>query len=426
MDERQRATRRRILLGAMAGLGGILLGGVRRFLGFAAADEPLGLTPQAYLPLVSRNYPEPTPTPTATPTDTPTPRPTFPPPQNARVVHVHDPRATSWGFSGGWYGEYVDQEVVDEMVGEGLKALTGTSDEVSAWRTLLPDYQPGQTIAIKVNFNNSSCADPDNQIDALAEPVNGLIATLRKFGVAEQDIWIFDALRAIPDRFVRRLRYPNVRLFDSGLKGCWERATFTSNDPHAQVDFGHPNLANRRLTDVVVEADYLINVPIMKDHGICGVTLGFKNHFGTIDRVVGGGADNLHDYIDPDDPLYRSDYSPLVDIYLNPHIGGKTVLVLGDGLYGALGNTNAVPSRWSTFGNDAPNSLLFATDPVAVDCVMLDLLDAEPGYHPKRSGADDYLRVAASSGLGTFERGDPWQHPYGSGYSGIEYVRLEL
>lgn len=39
-----------------------------------------------------------------------------------------------------------------------------------------------------------------------------------------------------------------------------------------------------------------------------------------------------------------------------------------------------------TFGNKPPNSLFFATDPVAIDCVMYDFLDAE--RHIK-SGADN-------------------------------------
>jgi len=409
MDSKRRLTRRQFLFGMLAALGGAMLAGLRRFIGLAAPGEPADMVPRVYLPLIARNYP---------------------PPESSRVVHVHDPDATSWSFSSSsYYWQHVSQSAVDRMVEEGLKTLTGTASVQEAWLQLLPNYQPGQVIAIKVNFNNApNCSDADNVIDALIEPVNSLIATLKAFGVPERDIWIFDALRALPDRFVGRLLYGDVRLFDSRSKGCREDATFVSDDPHAEVSFQHPNLTNRRLTDVVINADYLINMPIMKDHGISGVTLGFKNHFGTIDRVVGGSPDDLHIYINPSDYRYSPDYNPMLDIYLNPHIRDKTVLTVGDGLYGALGNTNVEPSRWSTFGNDAPNSLFFSRDPVAIDCVMLDILDAEPTSHPQRSGghADDYLELAEEAGLGTFERGDPWQTPYGSGYSRIEYLRIEL
>jgi len=153
-------------------------------------------------------------------------------------------------------------------------------------------------------------------------------------------------------------------------------------------------------------------MPIVKDHYYAGVTLTFKNHFGTIDAVVRAGDDNLHHDIT----------SALLDIYLNPHIRDKTVLVVGDGLYGALENTNTMPSRWSTFGNDAPNSLFFAVDPVAIDCVMLDILDAEPVNHPRWVLPDAYLELAAAAGLGIFERGDLG----GSGYNQIDYLKIEL
>jgi hypothetical protein len=369
----------------------------------------------------------PTPTATSTPTPTTTSTPTAtstPGPFSARVVHVHSNNATSWDFATGWYGNYVDQDLVYTMMDEGLKRLTGESSAAAAWQTLLPTYVPGQGIAIKVNFNNSGhgCGDSDNIIDALIEPVNALIRGMKLIGVQEQDIWVYDAVRPLPDRFHTRCPYSNVRFFN-GSDGCTEPATFSSGDPNAEVFFGHASLTPRRVADVLIDAKYLINLPIVKDHGIAAVTLGFKNHFGTIDNVIRPGDDNLHLFIDPTDPHFNPSYNPLLDIYQNPHVQTKTILIVGDGLYGALGNTNVVPTRWLTFGNDAANSLLLATDPVAIDCVMLDILDAEPVDHPGRSGhEDDYLELADGAGLGVFERGDPW----GSGYSQIDYQKMEI
>jgi hypothetical protein len=94
------------------------------------------------------------------------------------------------------------------------------------------------------------------------------------------------------------------------------------------------------------------------------------------------------------------------------------VLAVGDGLFGAPG-VSSTPIRWSTFGDDAPNSLFFSRDCVAIDCVMCDLLRAEWGMN---EAAYDYLRLAQQRGLGMFERGDPW----GSGYERIIYEQTEL
>jgi hypothetical protein len=430
----KRPMSRRKMLTIMATLaGGAGLVGVQRLLSTTGSQaQSAGMTPQVYLPLVSGSMPTATPTPTqtstptrtSTPTTTPNGTPTAtrtPGSNSAKVIHIHSPSATSWNFSSGWYGNFVNQNQVNNMVDRGVRELTGQSTVPDAWSALLPGYAAGKGIAIKVNFNNSNgCNDSDDIIDGLIEPVNALIHGMKLIEVREQDIWIYDAIRAIPARFRDRCSYAGVHFVD---RECAEGASFDSNQPNASVVFANSNLKARHLADVLINATYLINMPIVKDHGISGVTLGFKNHFGSIKYVIGAGADNLHDFIEPGNSNYRASYSPIVDIFLNPHIRNKTVLTIGDGLYGGLGNTNVTPSRWQTFGNAASNSFFFAADPVAIDCVMMDILYAEPGGHPYQGeGADDYLKLAAAAGLGIFEHGQPW----GAGYSHINYTRIEL
>jgi hypothetical protein len=139
--------------------------------------------------------------------------------------------------------------------------------------------------------------------------------------------------------------------------------------------------------------------------------------------------DDLHIYIRPSESLYSPTHSPMVDIFQTPNIKDKTILTVGDGLYGAYGATAAPPTSWNTFG-DAPNSLLFSKDPVAIDCVMIDFLVAEGWVY--QDAAYHYLFVAQDAGLGICEGtrsnpgGDPWQTPYGSGYSQVQYVRRDL
>ena len=71
-----------------------------------------------------------------------------------QVIHIHSDQATHWSGQTD-YWNYVNQNVVNDMVDQGVMALTGTATVAAAWRTLLPSYQPGQGIAIKVSFNNS-------------------------------------------------------------------------------------------------------------------------------------------------------------------------------------------------------------------------------------------------------------------------------
>ena len=94
----------------------------------------------------------------------------------------------------------------------------------------------------------------------------------------------------------------------------------------------------------------MINMPIMKKHDMAGVTLGFKNHFGSIER-----CDLVHWSVSLGDEDYLATYNGLVDIYNNMHFQNKTVLTIGDGLYGArINNYGEVPSRWPTFGDQSP------------------------------------------------------------------------
>jgi len=303
------------------------------------------------------------------------------------------------------------------MVERGLMELVGASSVAAAWALLLPGYLAGKKIAVKVNLNNAACDDKDMAIDALIHPVNALIRSLIAAGVREEDIWVYDAIRPMPARFYGRRQYTRARYFDDS--GCADqKATFDHADRSLRVTFSNPMLTRRWLTDVLFQATYLINMPILKEHGLHPVTLGFKNHFGSLDNLGGSDDDNPHSYINPTHNRYSPTFSPLVDIYANPNIAGKTVLTLADGLFGAP-SVSARPIPWRTFKSGAPNSLLFSRDPVAMDCVMCDLLRAEWGLD---EAAYDYLRLAEERGLGLFERGEPW----GSGYTSLDHVRVDL
>jgi len=340
-----------------------------------------------------------------------------PSPDKPKVVHVYCERATDWNFLSGWWGNHVIQGVVSEMVDRGVMELTGRKTRVDAWSALIPDYVPGQRVAIKANFNNAwSVDDSDNVIDATIEPVNAVIAGLKEIGVAASDIWVYDAVRAIPTRFRNGCDHPGVQF--SGDSTSNHQGFSATQKVTFQPPAGGPSLAAQRISNVLVNADYLINVPLMKKHCCAWVTLSFKNHFGSIENCAA-----LHGYTFPYEDDYTSAYNPLVDIYKNPHFGAKTVLTIGDGLYGSRGSQDSIPERWATFDNDSPRSLFFSQDPVAIDSVMYDFLETEAGVN---NGGDDYLARAAQAGLGVFEHRDPGASNREDWYSQIDYRYLDL
>jgi uncharacterized protein (DUF362 family) len=338
-----------------------------------------------------------------------------------RVVHTHSNDATDWDYATGWYGDYVNQSVVDAMTDRGVMALTNTATLADAWHALLPAYAAGQKVAIKINLNNAGCDDSHQTIDALPQPINSVIRGLKAIGVSENDIWVYDVTNgwhsgAMPARLVTKVTalYPNVQ-FHSNESGCSTVLGYSGTARiHFNVPPGKPAISDRPVCNALVNATYLINMPIMKKHGMAGVTLGFKNHFGSFEH-----CDYVHWSVDLGDPAYVPTYNGLVDIYNNTHIKDKTILTIGDGLYGArIDNYSEVPSPWPTFGNHSPNSLFFSLDPVAMDCVQYDFLDAEGGVP---TGSDDYLKLASAAGLGDFEHWDA-EHQYHT----IDYQRIEV
>lgn len=90
---------------------------------------------------------------------------------------------------------------------------------------------------------------------------------------------------------------------------------------------------------------------------------------------------------------------------------------------------SSLPVQSRTIFGGAGNSLLFGIDPVAMDCVVADLIIAE--VLASKAHFYDYLFCAQEAGLGVCGStrddpgGDPLRAPYASGYSDIEHIRVD-
>ncbi|UCG15863.1 MAG: DUF362 domain-containing protein [Phycisphaerales bacterium] len=320
-----------------------------------------------------------------------------------RVVWVHDPDATSWdGLAEHWWDDaHTDQTVVDEMMSNAVRWLTGAVSDAEAWDRLFrhfnqthgkgdAGYEPGETVAVKVNLNNSIHYDVETaEIDASPQMVQALLRQLMlEAGVDEASVTVYDAVRCIPNRIYDRchLEFPWVQFMD-GLGERGRRPVVWVDDVISYSN-GPVDADARRTPDSVVSADYLINMAILKRHGWnAPVTLIGKNHFGSI-----AGPELLHGYIDPGG---RLGYAPEVDLMGHEHLGGKTMLFLIDGLYGSR-DLWTIGERWSSapFFFDWPSSLFVSQDQVALDSVAVDFLRMEM-FTELPNNTDNYLHEAA-------------------------------
>jgi hypothetical protein len=252
---------------------------------------------------------------------------------------------------------------------------------------------------------------------------------------------VYDATNTAPNRYIAewfrekvRAYYPDVQFNATGLADD----TAAAFDPRTHVTWDPAYVdppPETKIARAALESDYLVNVPIVKRHGQANVTLGYKNHLGSIDR-----ADRLHPWLFNDVP----EASVLADIMGSPvvpsdpsvrSIAQKTALTVGDMLFGQpCRNWGVEPRPWQIFANEWPGSLIVSDDPVAADCVMLDLLAPEPPVGPGcgsiQPWARRYLQHAADKGQGVYETvALPWGAVFDPTlmiYTQIDYRWLDL
>ncbi len=348
-----------------------------------------------------------------------------------RVVWVRDAAATRWdGVTGHWWDDvYTDQKVVHSMMSRQVLSLTGRSNEKQAWDALFRSfnnthqrggtgYRPGERIAIKVNCNQDRSPEwgtlaptpgggpPVAAQNGLPSPhaVVALVTELiEKAGVRGGDIMLYDVAgtRNVGQPIHDRIRANTNREFQAVqfLVGAdYNQGDRLSPTPDKDnpIHFSGGHLPTAYLPRQVTEATYMINMALLRPHGMAGVTLTGKNHFGSVHFPKDGGwtPRPLHPAVMRTQPM--GSYNVLVDLFGHHHLGGKTMLFLLDGLYTAAHNEGSV-FPWESFNNHWASSMLMSQDPVAIDSVALDILRSEPRAVEVRGNADNYLHEAAQA-----------------------------
>jgi uncharacterized protein (DUF362 family) len=236
-------------------------------------------------------------------------------------------------------------------------------------------FGPADTVGIKVN-----CL-AGRGLSTHLELVEAIIALLVKAGVPADHVLVWDR----SDRDLRRARYPLRRSGDGPL-------FLGTNDDYENepIDAGSvggclSRILTRRITAV-------INVPILKDHDLAGISGALKSFYGAIHN-----PNKYHD----------DNCSPFVaDLAAHPVVRSKTRLTIYDALVAQFqGGPAYVPEYGWPLG-----AVFASTDPVAGDAVALDLITRkrrEVGLESleKAGRPARWLREAAKRGLGIDDLG---------------------
>ena len=265
----------------------------------------------------------------------------------------------------------INAAIVQDMMDESIKRFTCKPSVADAWGSILTDFKEEHLIAIKVNTITPTHKTNPEVVDAI---VTGLTAA----GAPENNIIIYDRTKHELTACGYKYNAGNVgvRCFGTDEKG-W------GYDWDNPVDI----LGQKRaLSSIVTRCNHLINVPVLRVHlNPYGVTLSFKNHYGSVDSPR-----SLH-----------ANFAMVCAALNNQEdIKGKTRLVVIDALFGCWGRNPAA----GTFLRDfAYNGLIMSKDPVATDYIGTEILNEERTKHNQPPRNVPLLEKAAQIGLGTNE-----------------------
>ena len=326
-----------------------------------------------------------------------------------RVAWGHNPNIASWdGKTGFWWEDkYNNQKETDQLLGKTLFTLTKKQSEKKAWEVLFTfynkskrnktqGYQAGEKIAIKINVNNVDAHESNNRINANPQLVLSLLSSLVDEGAVPQEyITVADPSRFITNNIFDKCHaaFPKVHFVDHNGGDGREKATFKENGFVYSSSFDRSTTG---LATCFVEADYIINMALMKGHVGQGVTLVAKNFFGCL-NIETDWRKNSHGPGFSQNKEGKRQYSVYPDFIGHKDLGGKTILYLVDGIYSNKFVDGIPESKWTLapFNNQWPGSLFASQDAVAIESVVLDFALTEWPDAPEMMYSDHAMEEMA-------------------------------
>jgi len=256
-------------------------------------------------------------------------------------------------------GEIVE-DVLKNMLDSAIKELAGKDKVKDAWKHY---FNKDETVGLKINTLAGLRMTTHRELTYL------IADSLANIGIKPENIIIWDK----SDRDLMGAGY-EIKKEGNDYK-C-----YGTNEDYSRLVI-HRSIASR-FSLILGRCSSLVNVPVLKQHGIAGVTISLKNWFGAIDNPNKYHDDNCNPYI-----------ADVNDVSI---IRNKQRLIICDALSAQYEYGPSYRERYAwNF-----NGLLLATDPVALDSVGLQIIDdkrKENGLKPllKTDYPPKYIATAA-------------------------------
>jgi hypothetical protein len=240
----------------------------------------------------------------------------------SRVVSVHRAGAVGADLMP------ISQEAVGHMLDAAMRQLTGLADAIQPWQIL---FDADERVAIKVNTIAGSRFHTHVQV------VLAVAQRLMDAGLPAEQIVIFDRSSSELERagYTINRDGPGIRCY--GSDGNYTAGWSMMDTPVA-------------VSSILLDSDALINIPVLKQHSIAGISYVLKNHYGSFDKPGSFHGQRV--------------VQGLAELNALEPIRARTRLIIGDALTVCTRNWNAaVPG----------DRLLAGFDPVAMDTMALEL-----------------------------------------------------
>lgn len=236
-----------------------------------------------------------------------------------------------------WNGNKINEVLVKEMLNKSLLNLTNSNSSKESWSKL---FSKSDTVGIKVN------AISGRNLSTRPEIISAIISGLKEAGVDENNIIVWDRFNIeLKSAGYKINQGSGVKCFGTDAVGYDEELTISGS------------VASRVSKIASSICSVLINVSLMKDHEIAGVTLCLKNYYGAVDNP---------------NKMHQNGCNPFIaDLNMMPVFSEKTKLYICDALIAQYnGGPGYKPSFTLKYGG-----MLVSTDPVAIDRVGWNIIE---------------------------------------------------
>lgn len=294
----------------------------------------------------------------------------------SRVIIAHSDRVIDQSGK-------VDQKILQQLLDEAMLKLTNMDSLAKAWRNY---FSSEDIIGMKVNGNSYNVLEGTPMVEHFPLLTQALRTSLSQNNFDDKNaiIWERSDVELKTMGYTIQKEKGRLRVLGTNVE---RRA---SEQEEYQPEFSTIQHAvgekSTHLSNILeTECTALINLPALKSHRLAGVTGALKNHYGSIDNPR-----EFHD-----DDCCNPGIAEINNISV---IREKHRLVICNAL---MGLWDGGP-RWNMANMWMEGSLIIGEDPVAVDTVMLQMIEKkrlEAGLHPVTPMAK-HLQLSEEIGLG--------------------------